>query len=103
MPAYEYCNTHGRECFDRLFLSWRDAPDAFETTDGLFVKQFPSPAIRFKGPFSGATSNKYHLDDGSEYEPGVREDQSRKKQEKADEREQARKDFLADQVSTYDV
>jgi hypothetical protein len=98
MPVYEYCNSKG-ECFDRLFLSWRDAPKDIEG----YTRQFPNPAVRFKGPFSGSTKNMLHPDDGSVVEAGTKEDTKRKKQYKKAQQEKARRDFLAKQVKEYDV
>jgi hypothetical protein len=98
MPLYSYCNEKG-ECYDEMFLSWRDAP---KEIDG-YVRQFPNPSVRFKGPFSGATKNIARPDDGSFYEKGTKDDQKRKKKYAEEKRDKARKDFLAEQVQTYDV
>jgi hypothetical protein len=98
MPNYEYCNKKG-ECFDRLFLSWRDAP---KEIDGC-VRQFPNPAVRFKGPFSGGTKLFSRPDDGRVIEDGTKDDNKRRQKEIADKRDQDRKDHIAKQLSEYDL
>ena len=102
MPNYAFCNERG-ECFDKLFLRWSDAPASIVRGTTIYERQFPNPAVRFKGPFSGNTTQLLHTDDGSEYEPGVRDDQKQKKKDADDKREQDRTDFLAKQVSSYDL
>ena len=102
MPAYEFCDGEGL-CFDRIYLSWKDAPRVVTYNGVKFHRQFPNPAIRFKGPFSGSTTMLVHPDDGSVMEPGVKNEQKQKVKDVANKRDQVRKDFLAEQVSTYDV
>jgi hypothetical protein len=102
MPAYEYCSDRG-ECFDRIFYHWSDAPETIVEDSLIYRRQFPNPAVRFKGPFSGSTKNMLFPDDGSVYEAGTKKDQKNKKRYVEEEREKARTDFLRKQVQEYDV
>ena len=102
MPAYAYCAEDG-DCFEEIFLSYKDAPKEYERNGKHYVRQFPNPAVFFKGPFSGATKNILHKDDGRVYEKGTRNDQKNKKKYKEEERDKKRRDFLAKEVQNYDL
>jgi hypothetical protein len=102
MPAYEFCNELG-ECFDELYLRHGDAPQTIFREGRAYLRQFPNPAVRFRGAFSGNTTQIIHPDDGTVIEPGVKNEQKQKKIDADDRRDQDRRDFLAEQVSTYDL
>jgi hypothetical protein len=102
MPAYEFCNFRG-ECFDEIYLSWKDAPKTIVKDTIIYHRQFPNPSVRFKGPFSGSTKNIVRPDDGSVVEAGTKEDTKKKQRYKKEKQDKARRDFLANEVQNYDV
>jgi hypothetical protein len=107
MPLYEYCNFKG-ECFDEIYLSWKDAPQSIVRDTLIYRRQFPAPTVKFKGPFSGGTPRKnilqgaYEKDSGQKVmEPGMDKDVKRYKKERKEKQDKERRKFIEKELANY--
>lgn len=106
MPIREYVDESGI-LHERIYLAGEEVPRVIEVEGSRAYLVVSAPTIRFKGPFSGGTPKREMV---TELKPGheVLDDGGKRrmkelKEEAEAKRQEKRKKFLAEQLSTYDV
>jgi hypothetical protein len=104
MPIHEF------ECADgtiveEIFLHGEVVPESIMVGDKPAYRIVSAATFKFQGAFSGATHGKdiAHADDGSQMEPGRRDDIRRNKQARKDKETAARHEHIGSALKDYDV
>ena len=93
------------EIHEVWYDSYKDVPDSIEVEAGTAQRMFEAPSFRFRGAFSGGTTDSQIVcaaDDGSYSEPGRQKDIVNQRKFLEDKRDKERHDFLAKEFANFD-